>query len=121
MKILESAENYLEAVLIIRKQKGTVRAIDIVNYLGFSKPSVSVAMKQLETNGYITRDEDGHISLTDEGTKIASKMYERHTVLSEMFMKLGVPKEIAVEDACKIEHHLSQETFDCLKKHLDKI
>ena len=121
MKILESAENYLEAVLIIRKQKGTVRAIDIVNYLGFSKPSVSVAMKQLETNGYITRDEDGHISLTDEGTKIASKMYERHTVLSEMFMKLGVSKETAVEDACKIEHHLSQETFDCLKKHLDKI
>lgn len=96
-----------------------MRAIDIVNYLGFSKPSVSVAMKQLETNGYITRNADGHIFLTEEGTKIASKMYERHTLLSEMFMKLGVSKETAVEDACKIEHHLSQETFDCLKKHFD--
>ncbi len=121
MKILESAENYLEAVLILHKQKGNVRSIDIVNYLGFSKPSVSVAMKQLETNGYITRNEDGHIFLTEEGSAIASKMYERHTVLSEMFRLLGVSEDVAVEDACKIEHHLSQETFECLKKHLDHI
>lgn len=117
MKILESAENYLEAILIVKREKGEVRSIDIVNHLGFSKPSVSVAMKQLENNGYITRDADGHISLTEEGFSIASRIYERHALLSEMFMKLGVSEENAVADACKIEHDLSDETFECIKKH----
>ncbi|MDO4545346.1 MAG: metal-dependent transcriptional regulator [Bacillota bacterium] len=117
MKILESAENYLEAILILKKEKGNVRAIDIVKYLDFSKPSVSVAMKQLETNGYITRDEDGHISLTDDGKGIAESIYERHTILSQMFIKLGVSEDTAREDACKIEHYISEETFDCIKKH----
>lgn len=121
MKVLESAENYLEAILIIKKEKGQVRSIDIVNYLGFSKPSVSVAMKQLETNGFITRDSDGHISLTPDGSVIAESMYERHELLSAMFKMLGVPEKTAVEDACKIEHHLSQETFDCIKKHFEQM
>ncbi len=116
MKILESAENYLEAVLIIRQEKGQVRAIDIVNYLGFSKPSVSIAMKQLETNGYISRDSDGHISLTEEGMEIATAVYERHDLLSKIFMEIGVSEDTAKDDACKIEHHISQETFECLKE-----
>lgn len=121
MKILESAENYLEAIHILKQQKGMVRAIDIVNYLGFSKPSVSIAMKQLEANGYITRDEDGHISLTDSGMQIATSIYERHDMLSELFMTVGVSEETAKDDACKVEHHISQETFECLRSHLNTI
>ena len=103
MKILESAENYLESILILKNEKGSVRAIDIVNYLGFSKPSVSIALKQLETNGFIIRDEDDSI-------------YERHQLLSKLFVKIGVNEETAKDDACKVEHHISQETFECLKK-----
>ena len=121
MKILESAENYLEAVLIIKQKKGQVRAIDIVNHLGFSKPSVSIAMKQLETNGYIWRDEDGHISLTEEGMEIATAVYERHDLLSRIFMEIGVSENTAKDDACKIEHHISQETFECLKEYYEKM
>lgn len=121
MKILESAENYLEAILILCNEKGYVRAIDIVNYLGFSKPSVSVAMKQLETNGYIKRNGDGHIFLTEEGNQIATSVYERHTLLSDLFMSIGVCEETARIDACKVEHHISQETFEQLKKHFKKL
>ena len=121
MKVLESAENYLESILILRQKKGTVRAIDIVNYLGFSKPSVSIALKQLETNGFITRDDDNHVHLTESGQEIAESIYERHQLLSTLFMKIGVSEETALEDACKIEHHISQETIDCLKTHLDSI
>ena len=121
MKILESAENYLEAVLIIKQSKGHVRAIDIVNYLGFSKPSVSVAMKQLETNGYITRNEDGHIFLTNTGFEIAEKIYERHSLLNKIFLHMGVSEKNASEDACKIEHDLSQETFECIKKYFSNL
>lgn len=121
MKILESAENYLEAILIIKKDKGNVRAIDIVNYLNFSKPSVSVAMKQLENNGYITRNEDGHIFLTDMGLEIANKIYERHSLLNEIFLHIGVSEKTAVEDACKIEHDLSQETFECIKRYFNNL
>lgn len=120
MKILESAENYLEAILILGNEKDCVRAIDVANYLRFSKPSVSVAMKQLETNGYISRNGGGHISLTEEGMKIATAIYERHTLLSEMFMSIGVCEETARIDACKVEHHISQETFAQLKKHFQK-
>lgn len=97
MKILESAENYLESILILRNEKGRVRSIDIVNHLGFSKPSVSIAMKQLEENGYITRDEDGHIFLTDAGKKIAKETYERHVFLTDLFVRCGVSEETARE------------------------
>ncbi len=116
MKVLESAENYLEAILMIREEKGVVRAIDIVNQLGFSKPSVSVAMKNLETNEFITRDSDGFISLTESGEEIASMIFERHKLLTDLFVKLGVNPETARDDACKVEHDLSEETFECIKK-----
>ena len=121
MKVLESAENYLEAILILKEEKGRVRAIDIVNFLGFSKPSVSVAMKQLENSGYIERDEDSHITLTEDGLAIAKNIFERHYVLSELFIKLGVSEETAKEDACKVEHHISPETFECIKKHYNSL
>ena len=106
MQIRESAENYLETILILsqRKGKGEVRSIDIVNELEFSKPSVSVAMKNLRENGYITVDKDGYIRLTDKGLEIAEKMYERHTLLSQWLIKLGVDEKVAVEDACRMEH-----------------
>lgn len=120
MKILESAENYLESIHILKTKNGQVRAIDIVNHLGFSKPSVSVALKQLENNGYILRDASGLISLTKEGEKIASAIYERHDVIRRMFLAIGVSPDTAEKDACKVEHHISEETFSCLKKHLAK-
>ena len=117
MKILESAENYLESILMIGKEKSSVRAIDVVNHLGFSKPSVSIAMKQLETNGYITRDEDGFIHLTESGSEIAERVYERHELLTRHFISIGVSPETAREDACRVEHYISQETFEALQKH----
>lgn len=119
MQIRESAENYLETVLILsqRKGKGEVRSIDIVNELEFSKPSVSVAMKNLRENGYITVDKDGYIRLTDKGLEIAEKMYERHTLLSQWLIKLGVDEKVAVEDACRMEHVISAESFAAIKKH----
>ena len=124
MKVLESAENYLEAILMIREEKGMVRAIDIVNHLGFSKPSVSVAMKHLETDDFIRRDKDGFIYLTDSGEEIAEMIFERHNLLTDIFVKIGVDPETAREDACKIEHDLSEETFEQIKRaytaHKDK-
>lgn len=119
MQIRESAENYLETILILsqRKGKGEVRSIDIVNELEFSKPSVSVAMKNLRENGYITVDKDGYIRLTDKGLEIAEKMYERHTLLSQSLIKLGVDEKVAVEDACRMEHVISAESFAAIKKH----
>lgn len=119
MQIRESAENYLETILILsqRKRKGEVRSIDIVNELEFSKPSVSVAMKNLRENGYITVDKNGYIRLTDKGLEIAEKMYERHTLLSQWLIKLGVDEKVAVEDACRMEHVISAESFAAIKKH----
>lgn len=119
MQIRESAENYLETILILsqRKGKGEVRSIDIVNELEFSKPSVSVAMKNLRENGYITVDKNGYIRLTDKGLEIAEKMYERHTLLSQWLIKLGVDEKVAVEDACCMEHVISAESFAAIKKH----
>ena len=119
MQIRESAENYLETILILsqRKGKGEVRSIDIVNELEFSKPSVSVAMKNLRENGYITVDKDGYIRLTDKGLEIAEKMYERHTLLSQWLIKLGVDEKVAVEDACRMDHVISAESFAAIKKH----
>ena len=115
MKLLESAENYLEAILMVRQEKGVVRAIDIVNKLGFSKPSVSVAMKNLETNDFIARDADGFIHLTESGEEIAEMIYERHNLLTDIFVRIGVDPETAREDACKVEHDLSEDTFECIK------
>ena len=117
MQIHESAENYLETILILKKRMGQVRSIDIVNELSVSKPSVSVAMKNLRTNGYIEMDRDGYITLLETGNAIAEKMYERHTFLTEWLTSLGVSPDIAAEDACRIEHVISEETFDALKKH----
>lgn len=118
MKIYESAEDYLESILIITEKNGYCRSIDISNELGFSKPSVSVAMKKLKENGYINIEEHGHITLTDEGKSIAVKIYERHQILTKALVSLGVPEDIAKEDACKIEHDLSDDSFDAIKKHV---
>lgn len=119
MKIQQSAENYIETIYVLTKRNGSVRSIDIANELGFSKPSVSVAMKSLRENGYIDVSGDGKIILLESGIKIAEKLYERHTVLTNTLIALGVPDEIASEDACKIEHILSEETFNAIKKHFD--
>lgn len=118
MKIQESAENYLETILVISHRKGMVRSIDIVNELEFSKPSVSVAMKNLRENGYIEMDKDGYIMLLDKGRDIAEKIYERHTTLSKYLIALGVDPVVAAEDACRIEHVISAESFEAIKKHI---
>ncbi len=117
MKIQESAENYLETILILHNRKGAVRSIDIVNELEYSKPSVSVAMKNLRNNGYIEMDSDGFITLLDKGKEIAEKIYERHTLLSDWLTALGVNPDVASEDACRIEHVISAESFDAIKAH----
>ena len=116
MKIQESAENYLEAILILKNKNGAVRSIDIANELGFSKPSVSVAMKNLRENGYIEVDSSGYITLLDSGRQIAEKIYERHTTLSKWLVSLGVDAKTAAEDACRIEHIISSESFEAIKK-----
>ncbi len=118
MKIKESAENYLETIHILNKRTGSVRSIDVVNELGYSKPSVSIAMKNLRENGFIHVDKDGYITLTDSGREVAETMYERHTVISSWLMYLGVPKKVALDDACRIEHVISAESFEALKKHV---
>ena len=116
MQIKESAEDYLEKILILSNKNSLVRSIDIVNYMKLSKPSVSVAMKKLRENGYILMDNDGYITLTEEGKKIAEKIYERHMFITKWLQDLGVPEEIASSDACKIEHVLSVETFEAIKQ-----
>ena len=120
MQIKESAENYLEAILMIKKEKGNVRSIDVANHLNFTKPSVSVAMKSFREEGYVTMDNDGSINLTQKGMEIAEKVYERHEVIAKALMALGIDEEVAYEDSCKIEHDISQQTFDKIKKHLKK-
>ena len=118
MKIQESAENYLETILMLGHTKPHVRSIDIANELDFSKPSVSVAMKNLRQNGYIQVDGNGYITLTDAGRKIAETMYERHTMLSSWLVYLGVDQKTAVEDACRMEHVLSADSFEAIKRHI---
>lgn len=118
LKIQESAENYLETILILSQKKPQVRSIDIVNELAFSKPSVSVAMKNLRQNGYILMDKDGHITLTDAGREIAETIYERHQLLSQCLVRLGVDEQTAIEDACRIEHVISAKSFEAVKRHL---
>jgi len=111
MVIHESAEDYLESILILQERSGQVRSIDIVNELGYSKPSVSIAMKKLRENGYISMAPDGLITLNDSGLAIASRTYSRHKTITLLFTRLGVSPGIAAEDACKVEHDLSDETF----------
>ena len=117
LKIYESAEDYLEAILMLRERLGLVRSIDIVDELGYSKPSISVAMKKLRENGYVEMDGEGFITLTPTGEEIASRIYSRHRLLTQFFVRLGVSEEVAAADACKIEHDLSDETFEKIKAH----
>lgn len=116
MQIKESAENYLESILVIHGEKGYCRCIDICNKMGFSKPSVSVYMKNLREDGYINVDSNGDITLTQKGRKIAERIYDRHNVIAGFLMQLGTPEEIAYQDSCKMEHDLSEESFQLMKK-----
>ncbi len=121
MRIYESAEDYLERILILKKENGKVISIDIANSMNYSKPSISRAMKNLRENNYIIIGANGEIELTQKGLDIATNIYERHTLLTQYFMALGVSEEIAKADACKIEHDLSKETFEAIKNHVSKI
>lgn len=114
----ESTEDYLETILILSSKLPVVRSVDIATELGYSKPSISVAVKNLRANEYITVSEAGYITLTDSGRKLAETVYERHTILSNMLIQLGVTPETALADACKIEHDISAESFEAIKKHI---
>ena len=116
MSLLESGENYLEAILMLSKNQKEIHAIDVVNHLGFSKPSVSIMLKKLSNDGYLIVDEKSHIYLTEKGKSVAEKILNRHTCLTDFFTKIGVNPKTAEEDACKIEHDLSDETFNALLK-----
>ena len=117
-QINASAENYLETILVIKNTKGSVRAIDIAQELAFSKPSVSIALKHLKESGHINVDTDGSITLTESGHQIAGKIYDRHITLTKFLTSLGVSKATAEQDACKIEHIISNETFESIKSHI---
>lgn len=119
MALHQSGEDYLEAILTLRNQKGSVRSIDVAQHLGYSKPSISRAMSILRESGYLIMEKDGHLKLTEEGEKVAQTIYERHLFLTEWLVWLGVSPETAEEDACKIEHNISEETFQCLKRHAE--
>lgn len=121
MKNFESSEDYLERILMLKNKNGKVRSIDIVDDMNFSRASVSVAMKKLKENNYIVFDEDGYINLTNDGYKIASSIYERHMLIANLLMEIGVSSNQAFDDACKIEHNLSQESFLALKSHYNNI
>ena len=120
MKMQESAENYLETIFILCKQNSHVRSIDIANHLGFTKPSVSVAMKSLREEGYVALDDDGSLTLTVKGEKVAKRVYERHQIIAKALIALGVDKDVAYIDSCKIEHDISDESFEKIKAHLKK-
>ncbi len=117
MTVRESGEMYLEAILVLAKKSGYVRSIDVSEYLGYSKPSVSRAMGILREGGYILVEKDGAITLTDSGRKLAETIYERHTVLSELLIRLGVDEKTATDDACRIEHVISDESFQAIKQY----
>ncbi len=121
MGIHESGEMYLETIHVLLKQNGQVRSIDISEHMGYSKPSVSRAMGLLKNGGYIRVDKDGFITLTDTGLEVADKIYQRHTLLSRLLMKLGVSPETAAEDACKLEHVISDESFEALKRYMESL
>ena len=120
MSIYKSGEDYLETILILSRRNGNVRSVDIAHELNFKKFSVSVAMKNLRLNNYITINDNGYILLTESGLEIAAKIYERHTILTDFLKSIGVNEEVAAEDACKIEHDLSSESFDALKKFISE-
>lgn len=120
MRITEATENYMEAILILDQQNGAVRAVDIANYMGFSKPTISQYMKQYVQQGLVSIDGDGHITLTEEGMKVAQATLEKHRVISAIFIAMGVSEDVALEDACKVEHDLSDETFRCMKNYYFK-
>jgi len=120
MHIQESGEMYLESIYVLQNQKGHVRSIDISEYMGYSKPSISRAMGLLKSGGYIQVDADGYLTLTPAGLEIAQKIYERHTLLSQLLVQLGVNPKTAAEDACKMEHAISDETFQAIKRHVEQ-
>ena len=118
MAVSEAIENYLETIYILSQQQNEVHAIDICSYLSYSRPTVSIVLRQMREHGLVTVNEDNHIFLTEEGHRIASRIFERHEVLTQMLTQLGVSHETAVRDACKIEHDLSDETFEAIKRHM---
>ena len=118
MAVSEAIENYLETIYILSQQQNEVHAIDICSYLSYSRPTVSIILRQMRENGLVTVNEENHIFLTEEGLKIAMHMYERHELLTGMLISLGVSRETAMHDACKIEHDLSDETFEAIKRHM---
>ena len=118
MKIQKSAEDYLETMLMLQEERGYIRSIDVADHMGVTKPSVSYAVKRLRENGYITMDPEGPLHLTETGLAIAKRIFERHELLIRVLTALGVSPETAREDACKIEHDLSDETFDAIRKHI---
>ncbi|MDD3192851.1 MAG: metal-dependent transcriptional regulator [Oscillospiraceae bacterium] len=121
MKIQKASEDYLETMLMMQEKHGYIRSIDIAEHLGVTKPSVSYATKRLRENGYITMDGDSYITLTASGLEIAGRMYERHKLLTEVLLRLGLDEETAREDACKIEHDISEKTFDAICRHAKQL
>ena len=120
MHLHESGEMYIESIYVLSKKSQTVRSIDVCEYMGFSKPSVSRAIGLLKSGGYVTVDKDGYLSLTEKGEEVAHKIYDRHNILTDFLVSLGVDRETASSDACKIEHHISDESFAAIKAHLKK-
>lgn len=120
MRLQESGEMYLESIYVLSKRLSGVRSIDISEYMGYSKPSVSRAVNLLKSGGYILVDEENFITLTETGIEIAEKIYERHTLLSELLIRLGVSKETAAEDACRMEHTISDESFEAIRRHVEQ-
>ena len=120
MVIHQSAEDYLESILVLQERRGQVRSIDIVNELGYSKPSVSIAMKKLRESGYISMAPDGLITLNESGLEIARRVYDKHKAITKLFELLGVSAEQAAEDACKVEHGLSAETYECIRRFVER-
>lgn len=120
MHLQESGEMYLETIYILSKKSRTVRSIDVCEYMGYSKPSVSRAVGILKKGGFLEMDNDGYLTLTEAGLEVASKMYERHTTLTDMLIHLGVSEETAAEDACKMEHDISDESFAAIKRHIEQ-
>ena len=120
MAIHESGENYLEQLLLLTEQKEKVRAVDLCAALGFSRPTVSVMLRELRNGGFVVSTDNGSLMLTEKGEEIARKIYERHCLITEMLVKIGVPREVAKEDACLLEHDVSEETLSCIRRFLDE-
>ena len=121
MLLQESGEMYLESILVLSKKNAAVRSIDVVEYMGVSKPSVSRAIGLLKNGGYVNMDKDGHLTLTEAGLEVASKIYERHELITGFLTSLGVSEETAANDACRIEHHISDESFEAIKKYVEDL